>query len=365
MKSSKSFYDWCIDNHKEEILNRWDYELNNKNPKDIKIGTTEEYYFKCPRGLHKSELAKIRSIVNMGIKLKCKQCNSFAQWGIDNLGDDFLDKYWDYKNNIDIDPWKIQKSTNKLKVYILYQNDIKHRSCPVKPCDFTRKNKIKLNSDFGKQHIDRSKSVGYIYPDILKIWSNKNHKSPYDYTSKSRYKIWVTNNKIEKFVAIGFLVKYKINIDNFDDIDLIIRKQKEKYSQSKLGNKVNQYINEKYGYKLNHEENCSLIPINPKTHRNLPFDNEIKDLKLIIEVNGKQHYFITKLTLLKANREKIDAKDELHKQKLYDRYKRYVSYIYGYEYLSIPWWTETDDSYKRLIDLKIKRILKEQRKPAI
>ena len=32
---SKSFYDWCIENKKEEYLELWDYELNGCNSKKI------------------------------------------------------------------------------------------------------------------------------------------------------------------------------------------------------------------------------------------------------------------------------------------------------------------------------------------
>ena len=45
-----------------------------------------------------------------------KKCNSFAYWGIDNICDDFLEKYWDYERNT-VDPWNVAYGSNK-KVWI-------------------------------------------------------------------------------------------------------------------------------------------------------------------------------------------------------------------------------------------------------
>ena len=103
---------------------RWDYELNNCKPNEINCNTEKRYYFKCLRGIHKSETKQI-NIFTIGFNgtMNCKTCNSFAQWGIDNLGEDFLKKYWDYEKN-KISPWKIAKGSNKPKVFIKCQKKI-------------------------------------------------------------------------------------------------------------------------------------------------------------------------------------------------------------------------------------------------
>ena len=51
-KIKKSFYEWCIENGKEEWLELWDYEKNGCSPKDISYGTNKKFLIKCPRGLH-------------------------------------------------------------------------------------------------------------------------------------------------------------------------------------------------------------------------------------------------------------------------------------------------------------------------
>ena len=31
-KIKKTFYDWCMENHREDLLNRWDYDKNLRTP---------------------------------------------------------------------------------------------------------------------------------------------------------------------------------------------------------------------------------------------------------------------------------------------------------------------------------------------
>ena len=64
LKNGKSFYDWCIENNRQDILDRWDYELNGCSPKDISYSTHNKYWFKCDiRSQHKSELKNIHGFV--------------------------------------------------------------------------------------------------------------------------------------------------------------------------------------------------------------------------------------------------------------------------------------------------------------
>jgi hypothetical protein len=111
---------------------------------------------------------------------------------------------------------------------------------------------------------------------------------------------------------------------------------------------------------LNHEHNCTVVPINPKTKHSMPFDNEVVDLKLIIEVHGLQHYDLNTYSNGHWNSNNIIPEKVLKQRKLYDRYKKAVAECNGYYYLEIPYWTEKDESYKTLIDNKINEILTEK-----
>jgi len=100
LKNGTSFEQWCIDNDRQNILNLWDYELNSKKPSEINHRSKNKYYFKCPKAVHKSELANIGNFTYRNNEIFCNGCNSFAQWNIDHLGKDFLEKYWDYEKMI-------------------------------------------------------------------------------------------------------------------------------------------------------------------------------------------------------------------------------------------------------------------------
>ena len=45
--NGKSFAKWCIENNKQDILDRWDYDLNEYSPYDISYSTGKKYWFKC------------------------------------------------------------------------------------------------------------------------------------------------------------------------------------------------------------------------------------------------------------------------------------------------------------------------------
>jgi len=133
LNNSKSFEQWCIDNNRIDVLDRWDYELNKYKPNEVNCWTNKKYYFKCPRKIHKSEYNSLNNFTNgfNGI-MDCNSCNSFAQWGIDNLGEDFIEKYWDYDKN-KYNPWEIAKASGK-SVFIKCKGN--HKSYKVICRDF-------------------------------------------------------------------------------------------------------------------------------------------------------------------------------------------------------------------------------------
>ena len=429
-KFTKSFYDWCIENNRQDLLNRWDYELNQCSPKDITYGTKKKYYFKCPKGIHKSELKNMNSLIsiynkesdrciacnsfaqylidiygNNALKLywsnqntvnpweitigshcvvkivcqnvkyhgcynvvvkdfvmkhsRCPYCcdlqinpkDSFAQWGLDYIGTDFLIKYWDWEKNEEkeINPWKIARGSDK-KIWIRCQEKSYHDSYLVRCKDFTLKNSrcpycrnLKVN---------RFESLGWKYPKSLEYWSDKNKISPYEYTFGSNKKVWwkCLDGKHDDYVrSIHSSIIYNFRCPK------CTRKRKE----SILQEKVRKYL-EVLGFMVKHEYDCTLLPINPKTNHGMPFDNEIivNGIHLLIETQGKQHLMIEPYRETSYFLEKeLTPQQALHKRKLYDRYKKYIAFCNGYFYLAISY---SDiygtNRYKRIIDNKIKEI---------
>ena len=131
---------------------------------------------------------------------------------------------------------------------------------------------------------------------------------------------------------------------------------------SSLQNKICEYIFDKYGVIMNHEYNCELICRNPKTKMILPYDNELihNKCRLIIECNGRQHYEICGFTYLAAKEKDITPEQALKDQQYRDNLKRDYAISQGYYYLAVPYWTESDDSYKNLIDEMFHKIFTQQ-----
>lgn len=124
---------------------------------------------------------------------------------------------------------------------------------------------------------------------------------------------------------------------------------------SSLEYKVRKYL-EYLMYSVKYEYECSITPINYKTNRLLPFDNEVVDLKLIIEVHGAQHYKLTGFHYELSSKYDTTPEEELEYQQWKDQYKKEYALSHGYEYLEIPYTAEANDTYKQLIDDKIAEI---------
>ena len=191
-----TFEQWCLDNSRHDILARWDYDLNNKTPNEMSYSVNKKYYFKCPKGIHVSELKNINSFTSgQEGSIKCKQCNSFAQWGIDNIDKDFLNLYWNYdKNNrLELNPWEITHSSKK-KMFIICQEKDYHGSYEISCKDFIN-GKVKCPYCSGKK-VHPLDSLGQYILDnygekfLSNIWSKKNIKSAYSYSPKTNKKVW-------------------------------------------------------------------------------------------------------------------------------------------------------------------------------
>ena len=183
----QSFYDWCMENNRQDLLDRWDYDLNKKSPKERPFNTRVKTYFKCPCGKHPSTGIFLSMREKSGnYDIVCIGCNSFGQWGIDNICDDFLDKYWDYDKNT-VNPMVIAKMSN-CTVYIKCQEKECHGSYSVYPYDFVGKG---IRCPYcHMQKIHPLDSLGSIYPKSLNFWSDKNECSPFDVAPKGSKKVW-------------------------------------------------------------------------------------------------------------------------------------------------------------------------------
>ena len=186
----------------QEPLNKyWDWEKNTQNPyliaknqhRNNKNGENLKVWIKCTeKDYHGSYETSCYSFVKGA---RCPYCSSrkthpkdsFAQWGIDKFGNDFLEKYWSDKNTLN--PWKVSQQCNKKAWFkcnkIHYHDDYYTLISDFyngKRCGYCGKSNFKV-------HINDS--FGTLYPEIAKQWDyEKNNKSPYEVNPHSNYKYW-------------------------------------------------------------------------------------------------------------------------------------------------------------------------------
>lgn len=348
-----SFGQHLINIYGEDAIEKYWCEENIYNPFEISRSCGKKVWLKCEK--HDKYDTLCNRFYNGSRCCYCSHAGrvhpkeSFAQWGIDNVGEDFLEKYWDYDLN-KLNPWKIAKSSSKKRVYLKCQENVNHGSYETIPNTFVDGHRCGYCNG---QQVCESNSLGTIFPDSLLCWSDKNNRTPYEYSSKSNRSVWWKCQS-------GEHEDYPRSIWRTVDSNFRCPKCVKERTESIVEEKVRKYISE-LGYDMNHEWNCTIIPRNPRTNRQLPYDNEIIKLKLIIEVHGCQHYRLNGLNI--KNRPELTLEQGLHLRKLLDRYKSYYAYKCGYEYLEIPHWTADGDCerYKRIIDNKISEIISKER----
>ena len=124
-------------------------------------------------------------------------------------------------------------------------------------------------------------SIGSKFPKINVLWSNKNIKTPFEYSPFSHETVYL---KCENDIHEDYL-------RTLSDFSLHPFRLCPKCSNAVSSfERLTMEFLEQLPYTILHENYCTLTPINPKTGYYLYFDNEIVELKLIIEVIGIQHY---------------------------------------------------------------------------
>ena len=183
-----SFKKFCEDINRQDILDLWDYDLNDKGPDEITKQTNEKMYFKCPRGLHESSKIIVATLTSQLMKGKeykiCKACNSIGQYIIDKYGEEFLHKIWSDKNTKSY--FEIS-SGSATKFWIRCLDDSTHPDYDISGYNF--KVSFVCPYCFGKR-VCETNSLGYKHPEVIDLWSDKNELTPFDYTECSSNRVW-------------------------------------------------------------------------------------------------------------------------------------------------------------------------------
>lgn len=178
-----SFEQWCIDNHRQDLLERWDKELNSELPSQISFKSNKKYWFMCPSKRHESSLGSVQDIsAGKCIDVKCKKCNSFAQHIIDEYGEDYFNYIWSKDN--ELDPWQVAYKSNK-KALLICEKNPKH----IYPQALTHFKRGRCGVCHGNVHISEA-SLGQEFPQVKELWSEKNEKLYYDYNSHTQESVW-------------------------------------------------------------------------------------------------------------------------------------------------------------------------------
>lgn len=347
----KSFKDWCEETNHLEFLERWDYNLNKYTPDIVSYKSEYDIYFKCSTGKHQSQSVKLRNVTNLDTSCDCKECylekNSFGQWCKDNNSS--ILNLWDYEKN-QISPYEVLRGSNK-KYYFKCSRNL-HESHLQIICNITLGGaaiRCEQCNSIGQWIIDN-----YGVDFLQSFWDYKlNTKSPFDIGFCSHTTVYV------KCLNDPMHPSYPTQPQRIVRGDRCPICKNEKMS-SNLQQQVYQHIVDTYNYGIAQEYACTLKPINPKTGYILPYDNQVfitKDVGLIVEVMGVQHYKTTGFIKQAAKRHRITPEEELLDLQWRDAYKKQYALDNQFFYLAIPYWTEKDQSYKTLIDDKIHEIL--------
>lgn len=248
-----SFGRWCEENN-SEILDLWDYELNLRSPYEVTRCSNTMCYFKCPRNLHKSSQYDLAHITQRDHKICCKNCNSFAQYLLDEYGDDALTTIWDADKNT-LSPYDISRSASRKKVWIhcLEQsshesylispdNFVKGRRCPI--CKKERQNSkleekvirylnkeydYKILHEYQCTVICRNPENGYILPyDNQVIIGDKS--------------LFIEVNGIQHYKITGY-IKIEANKYNITPEEMLLRRQQlDKYKEEYINSLNNCYF---------------------------------------------------------------------------------------------------------------------------
>lgn len=195
-KSGKSFKDWCIENNRTDLLDRWDYQLNKCDPSDVSYAAhSKKYYFKCDKhSWHNSKAMTLSSMTSGGNEIICEQCASFAQWVTDNHSEEYLEKIWNKELNAK-SPWEIRAKSkcdiflncDKVEYHTGYKTTPARFAGGQKKCGFCHGLQVHPLDSFAAYNMKK-----YGEDFLQKYWDyDKNDVDPWNITANSGKSIWL------------------------------------------------------------------------------------------------------------------------------------------------------------------------------
>ncbi|MCK2017951.1 zinc-ribbon domain-containing protein [Peribacillus frigoritolerans] len=180
----KSFYDWCIENNKQDLLGEWDYEKNIlTTPKDIGYGSQKKVWWICEKGHSYDTTTNIRRNGS-----GCPYCkHQKFKTGYNDLLTKYPEvaKFWNYQKNT-LTPDKVLAGGRK-KVWW--------------KCEKGHEWESTINSKIADHHcpycsgrlaIKGQTDLEALFPEIAKEWHFEKNigKNPSQISAKSSNKVW-------------------------------------------------------------------------------------------------------------------------------------------------------------------------------
>lgn len=314
-----------------EGLNKyWDWEKNTVNPYLIikgKSRSDEKVWIKCTKTDYHDSYEILPANFIKGVRcgyctnIKVHPKDSFAQWGIDTFGDDFLEKYWSKKNDeLGINPWKISpRSANKIWIYCQekgYHND--EGGYLIMPNEFYQGTRCGY---CGNRKVHPKDSFGALYPEKAKYWSSNNDKSPFEVSPKSGDKY--------KFICQECGKEFERILSNLN------RNNTGVYcadcNNSELEETTKQVLQK---YNIEYISQMKYNNLLGLGGGNLSYDFYLPDYNLLIECQGIQHESYTKGF--------HKTKKDFERQLEHDRRKREYAKQHNIKLLEI-WYYDMDN----------------------
>lgn len=250
-----------------KLVGRWDFENNakmGKYPGMVVVGSSYKAYWLCGNG--HSYRREVRDEVKT--PSKCRTCNTVGFKRPD------LIQLWSDKN--DKSPFDYTLGSPE-KVFWKCIDDETHP-------DFEQHIRDKVKKGYGCPYcrglkVCLTNSLGFIRPEIVELWSDKNNKTPYDYTEYSGKEVWwkcyINGEHKDYKLCIVHMTMYKIPCP-----ECRIKSKGEGYVETILKD---------LGYDYDREftyEGCV-------GKNKLPFDFRVtlkRGKDAVIEYDGRQHH---------------------------------------------------------------------------
>lgn len=315
--SYENSFAYYIEQELGEPLDKyWDFDKNTVNPYHIWKNSHIKVWIKCQeKDYHGSYEV---SCNNFTKGRRCGYCNgkkihpkdSFAQYCIDNIDKDFLNKYWSDKNTID--PWSISPYSSK-KVWIKCQDKDHH-------------------NDFGGYDVRCDR---YIAGARCSYCVNRkvHPLDSFGYHNFDKVMSWHPDNKISPFrVAPGSHMKYNFICSNCDYI--FTKRLKDithgeqwcpQCSASKGEKEITKWLRLNNVNFISQKEFSGLLGLGGG---NLSYDFYLPEYNLLIEYQGAFH----------DGSVSYQTEDQLSRQQEHDRRKREYTKENNINLLEIWYW---------------------------